>query len=278
MNCAIHTDQPATAYCRTCGRAICTACTRDVRGVIFCQDCLAARLEGTVPPAAAASSGAIPAYVPQASTPSPALAFFLGLIPGVGAFYNGQFVKGFVHVGVFALLIAIQDARMPGPFHVVIGFGIAVWYFYMVFDAYTTAKARLLGQPLPDPLGLNSMFGANINAVQAPDIAAVPVNPMASGTGIPVAGTVQQPPYPVAPPPGEPVLVPASQYSSTGAIVLIALGVLFLCSNLGIFEWNWASRMWPLILIAIGLWLAYRRLYGTNAVVAQQQPWEPDND
>lgn len=277
MNCAIHTDQPATAYCRTCGRAICAACTRDVKGVIFCQDCLAARLEGSVPPAAVAS-GVMPAYVPPASSPSPGLAFFLGMIPGVGAFYNGQFVKGFVHVGVFALLIAMENARMPAPLEVLFGFGIAIWYCYMVFDAYTTAKARMLGQPLPDPLGLNSLFGANINAVQAPDLVVPPVNPAASATGIPVAGAVQQPPYPVAPPPGQPVLVPASQYSSTGAIVLIALGVLFLCSNLGIFEWNWVGRMWPLILIAIGLWLAYRRLYGTNVVVAQQQPWEPDND
>ena len=53
MTCAVHTDQVATAFCRTCGKALCQSCQRDVRGVIYCQDCLAARLEGTVPPAAA---------------------------------------------------------------------------------------------------------------------------------------------------------------------------------------------------------------------------------
>ena len=53
MTCAVHTDQVATAYCRTCGKALCQSCQRDVRGVIYCQDCLAARLEGTIPAAAA---------------------------------------------------------------------------------------------------------------------------------------------------------------------------------------------------------------------------------
>ena len=41
MNCAIHNDTPATAYCRTCGKAMCAQCTREVKGVIYCEDCIA---------------------------------------------------------------------------------------------------------------------------------------------------------------------------------------------------------------------------------------------
>ena len=52
MNCAIHTDQPATAYCRTCGKALCSSCQRTVNGVVYCEPCLAARLQD---PMAAAS-------------------------------------------------------------------------------------------------------------------------------------------------------------------------------------------------------------------------------
>ena len=41
--------------------------------------------------------------------PNPALATMLGFIPGVGAMYNGQFVKAMIHVLVFVILIAITD-------------------------------------------------------------------------------------------------------------------------------------------------------------------------
>ncbi len=44
MNCANHTDVAAVAYCRTCGKALCANCTRDVQGTVYCESCLAARL------------------------------------------------------------------------------------------------------------------------------------------------------------------------------------------------------------------------------------------
>ena len=43
MNCANHADASAVAYCRTCGKALCANCTRPVRGVIYCEDCLGAK-------------------------------------------------------------------------------------------------------------------------------------------------------------------------------------------------------------------------------------------
>src|SRR5438270_13723603 len=50
MNCATHSDTAAVAFCRTCGKPLCNQCTRDVRGVIYCESCLAARLEGAPAP------------------------------------------------------------------------------------------------------------------------------------------------------------------------------------------------------------------------------------
>ena len=44
-----------------------------------------------------------------------------------------------------------------------------------------------------------------------------------------------------------------------GAFVLIVLGVLFLLDNLGLFEFHWVHRLWPVILIVIGVWLFAKR-------------------
>jgi len=44
MNCAVHTDVPATGFCRNCGKALCPQCTREVRGALYCEDCLAGLL------------------------------------------------------------------------------------------------------------------------------------------------------------------------------------------------------------------------------------------
>jgi Domain of unknown function (DUF5668) len=41
--------------------------------------------------------------------------------------------------------------------------------------------------------------------------------------------------------------------------VLIGLGLLFLFGTLGIFSFNWIGRGWPLIIIAIGVWLFFKQ-------------------
>jgi hypothetical protein len=43
------------------------------------------------------------------------------------------------------------------------------------------------------------------------------------------------------------------------AFVLIGLGVLFLLSNMGIFHFYHLHRLWPLVLIAIGVWMLVPR-------------------
>jgi len=141
MNCAQHPGTAAVSYCCACGRALCELCKHDVQGAIFCEPCLAARIRTPRAPEDA----------------SPELALFLGFIPGVGAFYNGQFLKGFVHVLVLCMLIFLSDHGMGA----LAGLMIAAWFFYMVFDAYTTAKARRYGLPLPDPIGLNAILAGH---------------------------------------------------------------------------------------------------------------------
>lgn len=202
MNCAVHADAASTGFCSQCGKAMCEACGRDVRGVLFCEECLAARV--TAPPA------------PPPGTPNPVVAGLLGAIPGVGAIYNGEYLKGLIHIMVFFGLIGIADT-VGGPFDVMFGFMAAGFWFYMVIDAYQTAKRRCCG------------------------LEAGP-----SGWSFPGASPGASAPI--------------------GPIILIVLGVLFLGRTMDIFDFyyfRYLWRFWPLILIAIGAWMLWRRTAGT---------------
>ena len=108
MNCFNHSEVPAVAFCRNCGKGLCADCRRVAQGTVFCEEHV---------PAAAASTVARPAPSPVLADTSPALAFLLGLIPGVGAIYNGQYAKGLVHAIIFGLLVSIDQfgfGRRPG--------------------------------------------------------------------------------------------------------------------------------------------------------------------
>jgi len=76
---------------------------------------------------------------------SPGLAFFLGLIPGVGAIYNGQYLKGLVHAIIFGLLISLANAMEHTPGAPLLGMMCFAFYCYMPFEAYHTAKKRQAG-------------------------------------------------------------------------------------------------------------------------------------
>ncbi|HWR53208.1 MAG TPA: DUF5668 domain-containing protein [Bryobacteraceae bacterium] len=148
MNCYKHTDVAAVAFCRTCGKPLCQACQRTFQGTIVCEEHAPAAQQVVTPPVAGPGVSAFPPPAPASvAGVSPGLAFILGLIPGVGAIYNGQYAKGIVHVLIFGTLISITSTIHS--FEPLFGMLIAIWYFYMPFEAYHTARRRQMGE-VPD--------------------------------------------------------------------------------------------------------------------------------
>src|SRR5438309_6116729 len=208
MNCANHPDREHTAFCQNCGKPICQECTPVIGTAVYCEPCLAARLSGVgAPPPAGGpytytgadpnvpytAPGPIPP--PIAGEPNPGLAALLGLIPGVGAMYNGQYAKGIVHLIVFAILVSLANEN--GIF----GLFIAGWVCYQVIEAHHTAKARRDGTPLPNPFGLNDL-GERLGFGRAWPTPASGPGPAAPGdTTQQAAGTPYTPPASSYPPP-----------------------------------------------------------------------------
>ncbi len=296
MNCVNHPDVAAAAYCQNCGKPLCTACMRSVGGVIYCEPCLAARLSSPPPGGTAYPDASLTGLHAH-----PVLAGLLGFIPGVGAMYNGQYIKALAHVLIFAVFVSLSDKSF------VFGMLLAAWIFYQVFDAAQTAKARRDGLPLPNPFGLNdlgSRLGMAPTPGHAPYVAgfspsAAPGGPAATpdpysppGTGSyppsgPSQSFVEPPPYsasygvpPPPPPPGSmgssvpgayipPVygapgpIEPAEHKHPVGAVVLIIIGIVLLLQTLGVFEEQWVGRVWPVVIIGVGAWLLYRRTRDT---------------
>ena len=156
MNCANHPELPAIAYCRMCGKALCEGCRRLAAGTVYCPEHAPAPVAGSGP-----SPYTSPAAAPLPDTgTSPGLAFLLGLIPGVGAIYNGQYVKGLIHVVIFGILISIVHSdEAAGGLEPLFGMLIPAWIFYMAFEAYHTAKRRRLGHPVEEFSSLVPLHG-----------------------------------------------------------------------------------------------------------------------
>jgi len=232
MNCAVHTDVDAVAYCRNCGKALCSVCARPVRDVIYCEDCLAATLglpstapaTGTttdgVPAIAAGTPGpyapnvplgqsipiapGVPMGAPRTSNAS--VAFVLGLFPGLGAVYNGEYNKALIHIVVFASMIVGLNSDLGDGATTALALLLAGFVFYMAFDAMRTAQARGIGQTQVDPLEN------------------------------------------------------WSRERPIGPIILIGLGALFLLNNFSWFSFYRVQRLWPLVLIGAGILMFRNRL------------------
>jgi hypothetical protein len=122
MNCATHAEVQSEAFCTQCGRALCKDCVRTVQTSVFCENCLAA--SSKIPPKRETQT---------MGGDNPDTAFVLGLIPGVGAIYNGEYFKAAIHVLVFGMLANLGLLLLSIAF-----------FFYMPFEAYYTAKKRKL--------------------------------------------------------------------------------------------------------------------------------------
>jgi len=205
-------DNPASqntervGFCQDCGRPLTRETVRTVGSGVFCEPCLETRLAGgaAVPPpyGSAGFAGSVPAggTVPLpplgGNDPSPMLAGLLGLIPGVGAMYNGQYAKGFAHLVIFMLLCAMGGVNGVGWFFVLCSIG---WVFYQSFEAYHTAKARREGAPLPDPFGLNNI-GVHVGTQFRATATGAAPNPYANWSGYtpPPSGAASSPDAPAA--------------------------------------------------------------------------------
>jgi TM2 domain-containing membrane protein YozV len=205
MNCFYHADAPNVAFCIHCGRPLCNECIRNVRGSVYCEPCLGEFIEGKGAASSSAAGGNPKREMVGGSNPG--AAFALGLIPGVGAIYNGEFVKAAVHILIFGTLVSLSDATGAALF----GLASAAFYFYMPFEAYYTAKKRMLGTQ-------GIMLETPIDRLQ------------------------QQ-------------LGGMKDRELWGGIALVVIGGLYLLGNLDFFDLHRIARLWPAVLVVIGVWL-----------------------
>jgi len=307
-------DPQRHSFCQICGRAVATESERLSGNAFPCGLCNEVKLATPAstgyayPGADPGATGAVPpvppvppaGFVPPADVPNPGLAALLGLIPGVGAMYNGQYAKGIVHLVVFAVLSSLVDTN--GIFLLFV-FG---WVAYQSIEAHHTARARRDGTPLPNPFGLNDI-GERLGFGRSwPTPGGVPPVPP-----VPPAGAAQQappvsswgapwetprytapPPYaPYTPPPNPPYappyqpvtppfdgpgyvpydpslapepIPPVGNRFPAGAIWLIALGTLFLLNTSGIFRGFSFRLLLPIFFIGIGVWSFIHKMTQTG--------------
>jgi hypothetical protein len=162
-------DAVIVGYCRSCGKALDASVANAAAGALYCAEHVpAALLPGIIdvpPPLPAAAT----INRPTTNSGSPILAFLLGWIPGVGAVYNGQYAKGLVHVLIVGFIISILSNDAAGGLEPLFGMGLACFFFYMAFEAYHTAKAKLEGRPVDE---FSSLMSFNSRASRIP-IAAI---------------------------------------------------------------------------------------------------------
>jgi len=243
MKCAVHSEVDATGYCRNCGKAMCAQCARPVRDVLYCEDCLATVMghpaPATAPPVAPppysappASAYAPPPASPYASAPPPAQPY-AGYPTQPGAQLplgpRSNPAVAFILAFVFPGLGAIYNRQYNKGLIYIAIFAAAIMGFMSDIDGGLKAIIGIL-------LG-GFFFYTAFEAMQT-------AQAMNRGEASP-----------------DP-LETWSKDRPIGAINLIGLGVLFLLDNFHIFDFIRIGRFWPLILIAVGVYLFRNKLGG----------------
>lgn len=197
MNCATHSEVQGEAFCTQCGRALCNECIRKVHTSVYCEDCLAASVKKAPDKDSTQSIGG----------DNPEAAFWLGLIPGVGAIYNGEYFKAAIHVLVFGMLTSLDFFLLSLAF-----------YCYMPFEAYYTSKKRKLA-------------AKGVHVITPIDRFYEQLNEHVGGV---------------------------KDKEFWGGVILIVLGGLYLLNSFEVISFHRAVRFWPIVLIAVGVWLLVR--------------------
>jgi hypothetical protein len=149
MNCVFHPTNAASARCSACERALCSACDHRIKGIPCCQDCIVTGIE-TLRRNAGAGRQVFNQSGRQIGRPeekSPLIALLLGLMPGVGAAYNGQNIKALTHFLAVAGLWVLADI-FGMPLEIVLGLGGAAFYIYSIYDAFQSAQRLRRGEDI----------------------------------------------------------------------------------------------------------------------------------
>ena len=148
MNCGFHPDQRSVVSCQACRRPLCGACDHRIKGIPYCQECIVSGIEllrhqssiGHVATIPRVSSGVSPRR-------SVVIAFIFSLFPGLGAIYNGQNVKAFLHFILIAGCWTLADIFSESPAAICFFSGLGA-YLFSIFDACRSAQRSLGGYDL----------------------------------------------------------------------------------------------------------------------------------
>ena len=235
MKCAVHSEVDATGYCRNCGKPMCAVCARPVRDVLYCEDCLATVMghAAPAPPVSASPPVGTPPASPYAAPPTPspygyAAAPPAGMVMPV-ARPAGQSspALAFILAFVFPGLGAIYNRQYNKGLVYIAIFASAIFGFISdLDDSFKAILGILLGG-----FFFYTAFEA-MQTAQARNRGEAAPDPLESW----------------------------SKERPIGAIILIGLGVLFLLDNFHVFDFIRLGRMWPLILIGVGLYMFRNKL------------------
>ncbi len=162
MNCAVHTNNPASASCACCLRSLCPACDHRIKGMPYCQDCIVAGVETLRRNLAGA-----PLPNPSLNTRSPLIAGLFGLVPGLGAAFNGQNIKALLHFIVPVSLLQLGDI-FSRQVELPLFLGAAAFYVFSIYDAVRTARRAALGEDIQsEDAALKRMLRENTTTLGA---------------------------------------------------------------------------------------------------------------
>jgi hypothetical protein len=127
MKCSYHPAVESQESCNACHKHLCSECAHKIKGKAYCQDCLIEGAEW-----AATIKGL------KLPSDSPRRAALCAIVPGLGAVYNGEYLKAITYFAVWAAL-AMLGGRISGIFV----FGAIVFVLFTMFDAYRSAEAMV---------------------------------------------------------------------------------------------------------------------------------------
>jgi len=198
-----------------------------VHGVLYCEDCLAAITGHAAPPPPASAYAPPPAAAPPPSAyayaPPPSSVAMPVARPAGQSSPAAAFILAFIFPGLGAIY---NRQYNKGLIHIAIFASIILGLSSDLDGGFKAMLGILLGGFV-----FYTAFEA-MQTAQAKNRGEIPPDPLESW----------------------------SKDRPIGAIILIGLGVLFLLDNFHIFDFIRIGRLWPLILIGVGLYMFRNKL------------------